>query len=145
MNGGEILTTLVDKIGLEKTKLLLAQRGGQEVYIPGPDHLTPDHWLAVIVGFDAAMKICHFWQREKITLPLGPEGGSRNALHKAVRESAAAGASVNQIVRQTGLHARTVYRIKNRHTGRVGFGTCQADPRQGVLFGDLRNFHDKED
>ena len=131
----------IEEIGPEKTRLLLAQRGGQEVYIPGPDHLTPDHWLSIIVGFDAAMSLCHFYQREKITLPLGPEGGSRNALQAAVRESAAAGVSVNQIVRETGLHARTVRRITNRQVARAGLGGHQrfVDPRQGNLFSELEN------
>lgn len=115
MNGNEILATLAEKIGPEKTRLLLARRGGQEVYIPGPEHLTPDHWLMLIIGSEAAMKIAHFYQGEKMTLPLGPDGGSRNALHKAVLESAAAGTSVNQIALATGLHARSVRRIKNRH------------------------------
>lgn len=145
MGDGEILSRLADLIGKEKTLYLLAQRGGEEVYIPGPDRLEPDHWLAVLVGYEAAMRVAEYWQRERISLPLGPEGGSRNAQHKAVREAAAHGANVNQIVRATGLHARTVRRIKNRRTGRVGFTTRQADPRQMRLFGDLRSQHDKED
>lgn len=137
MTGGEVLSNLVEQIGLEKTLLLLARRGGEEVYIPGPVYLTPDHWLSVIVGFDAAMKISHFYRGEKIALPLGPENGNRNALHRAVQESAAAGVSVNQIVRETGLHSSTVRRIKRRQLRRDGFGVHQADPRQGVLFEDL--------
>ena len=144
MTGGEILTMLLEEIGPEKTRLLLAQRGGQDVYIPSPDRLTPDHWLSVIIGFDAAMSLALFSPSEKITLPLGPENGSRNALQRAVRESAAAGVSVNQIVRQTGLHSRTVRRIKNRHTGLIGFPGGQADPRQGVLFDDIYQIHDKD-
>lgn len=144
VTGGETLSTLVDLIGVEKTKLLLARRGGEEVYIPGPDRLPPDHWLAVTVGYDAAMRVAEAWRGERISLPLGPEAGSRNAQHRAVREAVASGAGVNQIVRATGLHARTVRRIKNRRTGRVGFSTQRVDPRQQRLFGDLLEQHDKE-
>lgn len=144
MTGGEILTTLADLIGKDLTMLLLARRGGEEVYIPTPGGLTPDHWLSLTVGFDAAMKVAGYYQGVKISLPLGPESGSRNALHRAVRESAAAGASVNEIVRATGIHSRTVRRIKNRR-GLAGLSTARTvDPRQRSLFGNLTRRHDKD-
>lgn len=145
MTGGEILTGLLEMIGPEKTRHLLALRGGEEVYIPGPDRLSPDHWLAVAVGLDGAVAIADAFKHEKITLPLGPESGSRNALQKTVLAGAAAGLSVNELVRETGLHARTVRRIKNRRTGRVGFTSRPADPRQGRLFGDIYDRHDQAD
>lgn len=144
MTGGEILSALFEMIGRDLTLRLLSLRGGQEVYIPSPSNLTPDHWLSMAVGFEAAMKVADQYQGDKITLPLGPEGGCRNALHRVVQDSAAAGASVNQIVQETGLHARTVRRIKNRRpTGRA-LGGRVVDPRQMQLFDDLYMAHDKD-
>ncbi|UQZ89551.1 hypothetical protein C4J81_15450 [Deltaproteobacteria bacterium Smac51] len=143
MGGGETLTALVEMIGLEKTLFFLSKRGGECVYFPSPENLSPDHWLSIIVGFDAAMRLCEVFQGQKVALPLGPETGNRSTLQKAVQESTAAGASVNEIVRATGLHSSTVRRIRNRRTGRTVF-TTRTDPRQQNLFADLYDRHDKE-
>ena len=135
MSNGETLSTLADLIGAESALHLLSCRGGEEVYIPGPERLTPDHWLSVTVGFNAAMKISDVYGRGILPLPMGPESGNRSALQRMVIDCAAAGLSTNQIVRETGLPARTVRRIKNRRNTLHPIAKRRsADPRQMNLF-----------
>jgi len=113
----EAVNVLRGLIGEKGTAKILAVKGGQEVYIPSPDGLTPEHWLVEILGMEDAAKVAEYYQHEKISFPLGPNGGTRNALQKKVVDMTLAGLSVNVIVQETGLHCRTVRRIRTKYLG----------------------------
>ena len=113
----EAVNVLRGLIGEKGTIKILEAKGGQEVYIPAPGTLTPEYWLVEILGMEDAAKVAEYYLQEKISLPLGPDGGTRNALHKKVVDMALAGLSTNVIVQETGLHCRTVRRIRTRYLG----------------------------
>ena len=132
---GELFSDLAAVVGLPAALGLCRARGGQVVYIPR--NLHEGHWLVAATGsFSAALALTARWAGDFLTLPLGPEAGSRNALHRQVMNLAEAGASVNNIARATGLTARAVQRIKKRGGPRPAPGR-RVDPRQGNLFEDL--------
>ena len=113
----EVVNVLRGLVGEKGTAKILEAKGGQEFYMPSPASLTPDHWLVEAVGLEDAAKVAEYYQQEKLSFPLGPDGGTRKALHKKVIDMTLAGLSVNVIVQETGLHCRTVRRIRTRYLG----------------------------
>ncbi|UQZ88351.1 hypothetical protein C4J81_03665 [Deltaproteobacteria bacterium Smac51] len=113
----KIVHTLRELVGEANTRKILDARGGQEVYIPIPDNLTPDHWLVETLGRELAMTVCGRFQKERLSLPMGHAAGTRNALHRKVVDMSLEGRSVNLIVEATGLHARTIRRLRTRYLG----------------------------
>jgi len=137
-----LFTDLVEIIGEEATLALCAARGGQVVYIPAPENLTDTHWIIQTLKptynagqeWDVAALLTERWRCEVLTLPLGPEAGSRNGLQRQELDLASQGVSANSIARLTGLTIRTVRRIKRRGQVVTPSRRKQPDPRQGRLF-----------
>jgi hypothetical protein len=113
----KLIDTIQEVLGEADTLKVLHAKGGQEVYIPAPENLALGHWLTEILGQDQALKLCGRFQRERLSLPLGNMGGQRGELHRQVVDMSLAGCSVNCIVASTGLHARTVRRLRTRYLG----------------------------
>jgi hypothetical protein len=111
----KLIDALKEVLGEPDTQKMLKAKGGQEVYIPTPENLAAGHWLAEILGRDQALKLCRRFQRERLSLPMGPLGGRRSDLHRQVVDMSLEGRSVNYIVENTGLHARTVRRVRARY------------------------------
>ncbi len=97
----DILREILGEAGVRK---MLEARGGQEVYIPRPENLGEKHWLWETLGP----------QKERLSLPNPPEGG-RVELHRRVVELSLEGKSANFIARATGLHTRSVRRLRARY------------------------------
>lgn len=113
----KLIEIIKEALGEAKALKLLEAKGGQEVYIPTPENLLDSHWLVEILGRPLAVKMCERFQKEKLSLPLNPLDGKRWELHRQVIDMSLSGASVNVIVAATGLHARTIRRLRTRYLG----------------------------
>jgi hypothetical protein len=108
-----LLEMLIELIGEDQTRLLLYHRGGEQVYIPKEERLDPEHWLVKAVGMDSAKVICKHFCQVSLVLPLGLNG-VRNRAIELVDRGLESGASINQIVRVSGLSGKTIRRRKKR-------------------------------
>ncbi len=63
------LAELIAAVGTQLALRLVAERGGQRVYVPTFARLTEDCPLARIVGTGAAEKLAKLWPGEWITIP----------------------------------------------------------------------------
>ncbi len=125
-----ILATIADLAGKAVAYEIARNYGGTRVSIP--PRAVEGHWLVDLVGFETADRIC------RGLATLSPEGrlqGIRNevipkgpaALLRAARrqanEALEAGKSVREAARVSGLHERTIWRMK-----------AKDDDAQGDLF-----------
>lgn len=116
-----LLGLIADIAGNTVAMEIARNYGGTTVSIP--PRITSDHWLSQLVGFETADKIARGLATmtaegtlrgvQKEQIPLGPtsllaaaRGHARNELAK--------GASARQAAIATGLHERTIWRIKAR-------------------------------
>lgn len=125
-----ILADIADIAGVQVAYEIARSHGGVRVSIP--PRAQDGHWLTELVGFDVADEIC----RGLSTLdPEGKLRGVQNeviprgpaALLKAARRQAskalAEGKSAREAARISGLHERTIWRMK-----------ADEDDGQGTLF-----------
>lgn len=108
------LQTIEEAVGTAAALQLAQAYGGTVVYIPASPR--EDHWLSLLVGHDGAQRIaCLFGGRgRKIVIPLGPCGGQRGRLHRAILDGLKDGLSTSTIARATGTHERTIRRHRHR-------------------------------
>lgn len=111
----KLIDLLKEVLGEADALKILAAKGGQEVYIPGSENLAAGHWLLEVLGVEQARKLCERFQKERLSLPLGGLGGRRMELHRQVIDMSLEGKSVNCIAENTGLHARTIRRLRTRY------------------------------
>ncbi len=109
-----ILNRIADIAGAEAAERLALYAGGQgKKYIPQPETITSDHWLAIAVGLDAAIKIARNIGEERlIHIPLGGTG-ARGSLHREIIKLSRSGYSNAQIARNLRIDESTV----RRHIG----------------------------
>lgn len=119
-----VLRTIADAAGLSAALKLAQDRGGTRVYVP--HRVTEGHWLAELVGLDAAHAIARLYAGENIDIPLGLTGAAQNA-RRTARAALDAGASVAKAARAAGVTERTVYNLRSRDGRRN-------NPDQGNLF-----------
>ncbi len=123
---GEIADIAGPTVALE----IARSHGGTRVDIPAK--AEPGHWLTDIVGLDMADRICQGLAivdgdgrlkgvRHEV-LPLGPASLLKSARRRA-SEALAEGRSVRDAARISGLHERTIWRMKS-----------EGDDGQGDLF-----------
>lgn len=105
------LAKVAQLAGLPAALALAEARGGREVYIPR--RATESHWLVQTVGRAAADAISDYFGDQRLQLPLGPRNFYSRARRRAA-EMLEAGDSVNQVVEQTGVCARSVKRYRKR-------------------------------
>jgi hypothetical protein len=134
-----LLTDLTELIGQEKTSTFLATYGGQVVYIGSQEKLTPESWLSKTLGFESALRLSSVYGRTTLTLPLAGSG-LRSSVWAKVEQMVAEGKSVNQIVRATGLHHRTI----RRHRAGLKRGNFFRSPGQPRTI-NLFNYADMAD
>lgn len=116
-----LLNRIADVAGERAALLLGREKAGQQIYIPSK--ITCDHWLAELVGLEAATALSEIWKDQKIVLPRSLDGQLRDRA-ATIAEMHNKGYSLNTIVRLTGLSRTTV----RTHVGRL------KDDRQGNLF-----------
>ncbi len=125
-----LLGEIAEIVGPEIALTIAQSHGGTRVEIP--PRATHDHWLTELVGIEVADRICRGLailedgslkgiRRE--LLPLGPASILKQARRRA-RAALANGASARDAARHSGLHERTIWRMKANNT----------DDDQGSLF-----------
>lgn len=126
LNLPPVLRTIADAAGLTVALKIAQARGGTRVYVP--HRVRAGHWLAELVGLDAAQRVAKLYPGENIDIPLGLTGSVQNA-RRTARQALDEGASVAQAARASGLTERTIYNLRSRE-GHL------RDRRQGSLFDD---------
>lgn len=122
-----VLAEIAELAGIEAALALAEVAGGEKRYIPTPDRLDADHWLFRACGAPAASLIAQRFGGDTVEVPRGPAGNAAQ-LARRIRALIAAGASSNEIARQTGVVFRTV----TRHRARVR-ADDSGDDAQGKL------------
>lgn len=124
----QVLADIARIAGEEAARRVAGTVGGTQVYIP--PHPGPDHWLAQLVGLEAARKIAdHFTAGVgplRLEIPLGDAGFIASAQARC-DAMLAAGASERDIALALRYTTRTVRRRRAR-LKRL------RDSRQGDLF-----------
>lgn len=128
MNGlPQVIAEIAEAAGPDAAWALVSARGGQQVFIPAT--VKPGHWLADLVGIEAAEKICsHFsvnGRGDTMLIPMAAHVRKREVLAKALAD----GAKVDQAAGLAGVHRRTVFRHKRRQAQRAA-----RNPNQGEFF-----------
>lgn len=116
-----LLNKIADIAGERAAVLLAKEKPGQQIYIP--EIVTPEHWLAQLVGMEAAKALAVVYGSRKIILPVALNSDQRRRA-TAIAELLDKGYSINAIVSITGVSRNTVREHAKRKT----------DDRQGSLF-----------
>lgn len=124
-----ILADIADIAGPEAALKIAQSHGGTRVDLP--PQAKEGHWLTDLVGFEVADKICRGLAvidaddrrvgLQRCVIPRGAASLLKTARRKAA-EALDAGKSVRDAARISGLHERTIFRMKAE------------DDRQGRLF-----------
>lgn len=113
-----ILAEIAELAGVYAAAAVAQAKGGARAYIPAPESLKPEHWLAVALGLDKALEFAARYRGEIVEIPLGPWAGNKAAVDAAIKRGIADGKSAPQIAREVGVTERTVTNHK-RKTRRV--------------------------
>lgn len=112
-----MLNFLVDEVGMSKAgvELLAQQRGGMR--IATTKKVTPNHWLAKLIGEQDARKLGEYYQGEEINIPLGPYA-KRNVVRREIRRlDAETNLTYEEIATRVNVDRRTVMRhVKGTRT-----------------------------
>ena len=125
-----ILADIADIAGAEIALRVAQSHGGTRVDIP--PRAEDEHWLTLLVGFETADAICRGLAitdadgrlkgvRHEV-VPLGPASLIKMARRRAA-QALEAGHSAREAARISGLHERTIWRMKS-----------DQDDGQGSLF-----------
>jgi len=117
-----LLNRIADVAGERAAIILGNERAGQQIYVP--KHMKEDHWLAELIGFDAATAMSRKFANQKIDIPPAL-GGDKKRRAATIAEMIDKGYSINTIVRLTGVSRSTVKEHLKRRP---------RDDRQGSLF-----------
>lgn len=117
-----LLNRIADIAGERAALILGREKAGEQIHIP--DRMTPDHWLAQLIGFEHAKAMSEKWGTKHMVIPVALNGDRRRRA-AAIAEMLDKGYSINMIVRLTGVSRNTV----REHAKRRG-----PDNRQGSLF-----------
>lgn len=116
-----LLNRIADVAGERAALILGREKAGLQIYIP--EKVNADHWLAQLVGLDAAKALAQEWGSKHIVVPPAMTGDKRRRA-TTIAELIEKGYSNNQIVQLTGVSRRTV--IEHRRK--------RPDDRQSSLF-----------
>nr|WP_298099731.1 hypothetical protein [uncultured Shinella sp.] len=116
-----LLNQIADVAGERAALLLGTEKAGLQIYIP--DRVPDDHWLAKLIGKDAARAIAAKWGTQHITIPVAMNGDRRKRA-TLIAQLIEKGYSNNAIVQMTGVSRRTVIEHRSK----------RQDDRQGSLF-----------
>ncbi|CUX57632.1 MULTISPECIES: helix-turn-helix domain-containing protein [Agrobacterium] len=117
-----LLNRIADVAGERAAIILGNERAGQQIYVP--KRMKEDHWLAELIGFDAATAMSRKFANQKIDIPPAL-GGDKKRRAATIAQMIDKGYSINTIVRLTGVSRSTVKEHLKRRP---------RDDRQGSLF-----------
>lgn len=128
-----VMVEIAEAAGVEAAWAIARAHGGTTVYIP--HHAAADHWLTLLVGQDAADRICRQFSvgntGVRVLVPLARQGQQKARLVKAIE----AGMSASQAASAAGMHERSVYRARQRlKSDRKAAKPQKPDDRQSKLF-----------
>jgi DNA-binding NarL/FixJ family response regulator len=119
-----LLNRIADAAGDRAALILGREQAGRQIYVPGT--MTPDHWLAELLGLEAASALTDRFGSQYILIPPALAGDKRKRA-SLIAQLADKGYSISKIVQMTGLSRSTVADHMQRHRASV------EDP-QGKLF-----------
>lgn len=102
---------LAELLGEQGLAALCAARGGRRAYIPCS--IRPGHWLAELLGPEAAERVAFHYGGCRIDIPRL----SRNARNARIRDLRRRGWSVDRIASGSGLSRRQVRNILRETNG----------------------------
>ena len=118
----------VELSGLDAVMRLVQRFGGTRVYIPMPEHITPDHWLAQELGVEAARAVAKAYTQEILLVPMATQALEK-LKENLIRIDLGNGLSVRDIALKHRVHERRVWRIKA-----TAQRQCEAPDPQQYLF-----------
>lgn len=98
--------------GTEAALKLALAKGGRSVYIPFD--VDESHWLAQVVGLEAARKICNHYRVGNTGVRLLIPTAKLAIQRRRLREALEAGASAPEAAQAAGMHERSAYRERKR-------------------------------
>lgn len=117
-----LLNRIADVAGERAAIILGREKAGQRISIPNT--MPVDHWLAELIGIEAANAMAEKFGSQKIDIPPAL-GGDKRRRAMTIAQMIDKGYSINEIVRATGVSRSTVKEhLKKR----------PRDDRQGSLF-----------
>lgn len=123
-----LLNRIADAAGERAALILGREKAAQEIHIPKT--VSPDHWLAKLIGLAEARALAAVFGPRDIVLPPSI-GGAKRKRAGILAEMIDKGYTVNQITAATGVARSTVYdhrRGKDHPRRKAG------DKDQGNLF-----------
>lgn len=122
-----LLNRIADVAGDEAALKLGYEKACRQIYIP--EIVTEDHWLAEMIGLDAARAMSEEFGGNHITMP-PVLAGSKRARAKAIRELSEQGLSLNEVAAMVGVARSTVI----EHRAKLGNRAKPSNDDQGSLF-----------
>lgn len=108
-----LLRELADAFGMDVALAFARRFGGGTLHIPR--EAKPEHAIARAAGIEVLRFLVDRYASDRVVVPLGPTSLMRVQMRRA-DELIAKGASLLEVARETGLHVRTVSRIKARQS-----------------------------
>lgn len=109
-----VLADIARVAGLRAAILIGSHKIGR-IYIPSVDRLGPDHWLAELVGIEAARLIAVGVGHGPMDIPPAVQWRSRRRKQwEAMARMTAEGASLTEIARALGVDRSTARRSRKR-------------------------------
>ncbi|GJD97737.1 Mor transcription activator family protein [Methylobacterium iners] len=106
-----VLREIADVSNVAAALKLAQAKGGTRIYVPRK--ISEGHWLAELLGMEAANAVRKLYGGENIDVPLGLSGALQSA-RRTARQALDDGASVSQAARAAGLTERTIYNLMSR-------------------------------
>lgn len=117
-----LLNRIADVAGDRAALILGRDKACEVIYVP--DNVTPDHWLAKLIGYEPAVALSKVYGSQKLEIPPALNGQKRKR-RAAIVQMLDKGFSTNKITRALGV-ARTT--VKNHRR------LLRRDDDQGSLF-----------
>lgn len=107
---------LIEIVGSDTANLFMTAFGGQCISFPA--NMYPSHKIALVVGFDAALKLSKRWSKITVTVPRGSalKRQDRNLRIRADRQQ---GATINHLAFKYQLTSRQVSTILKKTIVRI--------------------------
>jgi len=121
-----LLRQMADTLPLDKVLAFARAYGGREIYVPSA--ARSDNAIGQRCGGDVLDWLVRYAPGQKLLVPKGAEM-DQEARRAIARRALAQGCSLDEAAAQSGLHIRSISRLRARVNAAL-------NSRQGSLFGD---------